>query len=45
MEKMIKVGEKEVALRTTGATLLHYKMQYGKHLLTELIKLNGAYEN
>ena len=45
MEKMIKIGEKEVALRTTGATLLRYKMQFGKDLLTELIKLDGAYQN
>lgn len=45
MEKMIKIGDKEVALRTTGATLLRYKMQFGKDLLTELIKLDGAYHN
>ncbi len=45
MEKMIKIGDKEVALRTTGATLLRYKMQFGKDLLTELIKLDGAYQN
>lgn len=45
MEKMIKIGDKEVALRTTGATLLRYKMQFGKDLLTELIKLDGTYQN
>ena len=42
---MIKIGDKEVALRTTGATLLRYKLQFGKDLLTELIKLDGAYQN
>ncbi len=42
---MIKIGDKEVALRTTGATLLRYKMQFGKDLLTELIKLDSAYQN
>lgn len=45
MEKMIKIGDREVALRTTGATLLRYKMQFGKDLLTELIKLDDAYQN
>ena len=45
MEKLIKIGSKEVALKTTGATLLRYKMQFGKDLLTELIKLDGAYQN
>lgn len=45
MEKLIKIENKEVALRTTGATLLRYKMQFGKDLLTELIKLDGAYRN
>ncbi len=39
MEKIIKIEEKEVALKTTGATLLRYKMQFGKDLLSELIKL------
>lgn len=43
MEKIIKIGNKEVALKTTGATLLRYKMQFGKDLLTELIKLDAAY--
>lgn len=42
---MIKIGDREVALRTTGATLLRYKMQFGKDLLTELIKLDDAYQN
>ena len=45
MEKLVKIGDKEVALRTTGATLLRYKMQFGKDLLTELIKLEGAYQD
>lgn len=44
MEKMIKIGDKEVALKTTGATLLRYKMQFGKDLLIELVKLDTAYE-
>lgn len=45
MEKIIKIGDKEVALKTTGATLLRYKIQFGKDLLTELIKLDGAYKD
>lgn len=45
MEKIIQIGDKEVALKTTGATLLRYKMQFGKDLLTEIIKLDGAYQN
>ena len=45
MEKIIKIADKEVALKTTGATLLRYKMQFGKDLLTELIKLDGAYQD
>lgn len=42
---MIKIGDQEVALKTTGATLLRYKIQFGKDLLTELIKLDGAYKD
>ncbi|HHX63229.1 MAG TPA: hypothetical protein GX707_21330 [Epulopiscium sp.] len=45
MEKIIKIGDQEVALKTTGATLLRYKIQFGKDLLTELIKLDGAYKD
>ncbi|WP_410496803.1 hypothetical protein QTL86_06355 [Cellulosilyticum sp. ST5] len=44
MEKSIKIADKLVALKTTGATLLRYKMQFGKDLLTELIKLEDAYK-
>ncbi|MEG0153549.1 MAG: hypothetical protein RR744_10340, partial [Cellulosilyticaceae bacterium] len=44
MEKIIKIADKEVALKTTGATLLRYKMQFGKDLLTELIKLESLYQ-
>lgn len=44
MEKCIKIADKLVALKTTGATLLRYKMQFGKDLLTELIKLEDAYK-
>lgn len=45
MEKIIKIGNKEVALKTTGATLLRYKMQFGKDLLTEMIKLDKCYKD
>lgn len=44
MEKIIKIADKEVALKTTGATLLRYKIQFGKDLLTELIKLEKIYQ-
>ena len=39
MEKNIKIADKVVSLKTTGATLLRYKMQFGKDLLTEIFKL------
>ncbi|HHX60618.1 MAG TPA: hypothetical protein GX707_07885 [Epulopiscium sp.] len=45
MERIIKIGDQDVALKTTGATLLRYKIQFGKDLLTELIKLDGAYKD
>ena len=43
MEKIIIIGNKEVALKTTGATLLRYKIQFGKDLLTEMMKLEKVY--
>ena len=43
MEKIIRIADQEVVLKTTGATLLRYKMQFGKDLLTELIKLEKIY--
>ena len=42
MEKTIKIADKLVALKTTGATLLRYKEQFGKDLLTEILKLEEA---
>ncbi len=44
MEKQIYIGGKEVALKTTGATLLRYKIQFGKDLLIELMKLEKCYD-
>lgn len=45
MEKIITISNKEVALKTTGATLLRYKMQFGKDLLTEIMKLEKVYSD
>ena len=42
MEKTIKIADKFVSLKTTGATLLRYKDQFGKDLLTEILKLEEA---
>ena len=39
MEKVIKIGGQEVLLKSTGATPLRYKAQFGKDFFTELAKL------
>lgn len=44
MEKSIKIADTLAALKTAGATLLRYKMQFGKDLLTEIIQLEDAYK-
>lgn len=39
MEKTIYIDGKEVALKSTGATPLRYKAQFGKDFFAELAKL------
>ena len=39
MEKVINIGGKDVALKTTGATPLRYRSVFGKDFFAEIIKL------
>ena len=41
MEKTINIDGKEVALKSTGATPLRYKAQFGKDFFVELAKLEN----
>lgn len=40
MEKTITIDGKDVRFKSTGATALRYKAQFGKDYFTELLKLN-----
>lgn len=42
MEKTILIDEQEVRLKSTGATVLRYKQQFGKDYFGELLKLIKA---
>ncbi|NOP79594.1 hypothetical protein HNV23_08860 [Bacillus paranthracis] len=39
MEKTIKVDDKDVKLKSTGATPIRYKAQFGKDYFSELMRL------
>jgi hypothetical protein len=41
MEKTILIDGKEVRFKSTGATALRYKAQFGKDYLSEILKLNN----
>jgi hypothetical protein len=41
MEKTIVIDGQEVRFKSTGATALRYKAQFGKDYLTEILKLNS----
>jgi len=41
MEKIIKIGDKEVTMRATAATPLHYRNQFNKDLIVELSMMEG----
>lgn len=41
MEKTIVIDGKEVRFKSTGATALRYKAQFGKDYLSEIFKLNS----
>ncbi|SFI36184.1 MULTISPECIES: hypothetical protein [unclassified Bacillus (in: firmicutes)] len=40
MEKTIIIDNKEVRLKSTGATPIRYKSQFGKDFFSEIMKLN-----
>jgi hypothetical protein len=40
MEKTIMIDGKEVRLKSTAATALRYKAQFGKDFISEIVKLN-----
>jgi hypothetical protein len=41
MEKTILIDGKEIRFKSTGATALRYKAQFGKDYLSEILKLNN----
>lgn len=41
MEKTIVIDGKEIRLKSTGATALRYKAQFGKDLFQDLLKMAG----
>lgn len=44
MEKTIEVDGKKIPLKSTGATVLRYKQQFGKDYFGELLKMTKAIE-
>jgi hypothetical protein len=40
MEKTILIDGKDIRFKSTGATALRYKAQFGKDYLSEILKLN-----
>jgi hypothetical protein len=44
MEKTIHVDGKEIRLKSTGATVLRYKQQFGRDYFGELLKMTKAME-
>ncbi|MBC1505585.1 hypothetical protein HCJ58_01105 [Listeria sp. FSL L7-1509] len=44
MEKTIEVDGKKIPLKSTGATVLRYKQQFGKDYFSELMKMTKAIE-
>ena len=44
MEKTINIDGKEVALKSTGATPLRYKAQFGKDFFVEIAKMERLME-
>ncbi|WP_163102252.1 hypothetical protein [Peribacillus alkalitolerans] len=41
MEKTLVIDGKQVRIKSTGATALRYKAQFGKDYLSEILKLNA----
>ena len=42
MEKIIKIGDRPIKFKSTGATLLRYKLQFQRDMLTDLLMLEKA---
>lgn len=42
MEKVIKVGEKEIRFRASGATARHYRNIFGGDMLIDMTRLAGS---
>ena len=40
MEKVIKINNRDVTFKSTGATLLRYKSQFKKDFLKEIVKIS-----
>ena len=45
MEKIITIGDRPVKFKSTGATLLRYKLQFQRDMLTDLLRLEKAINN
>ena len=45
MEKIIYIGDRPVKFKSTGATLLRYKLQFQRDMLTDLLRLEKAINN
>lgn len=45
MEKIIEIDGKKVPFKSTGAFLLHYKAQFGKDALADLIKMEKGFKS
>ena len=45
MEKILIIDGRQVKFKSTGAFLLRYKAQFGRDVLQDILKLQGAIDN
>ena len=45
MDKVIKIGDKEVKFKSTAGTLLRYRNNFGRDFLKDLVKLQEKLKN
>ena len=45
MEKIIKIGEREVKFKSTGSAPLRYKMQFKRDLFADILKMENINNN
>lgn len=45
MEKIIRIDGKDIKFKSTGATALRYRMQFGRDLFVDLLKLEKAFKS